>query len=153
MQYAIPQFVEVEDRVVGPLTTKQFLYLVAGGVFLVIAWSLADLGLFILLAILTAGVVIPFAFIKINGRPFQIYLSSVIKFFTRPKLRLWLKEKRAPMHFSDTKARVKKIPEGQTQKVGEKRFERSRVRDLSQILDMGTAAYIEAPIEEAEKEF
>jgi len=154
MQYAIPQFIEVEDKVIGPLTTKQFLYLVAGGVFLLIAWSLADISLFILLAILTAAVVVPFAFVKINGRPFEVFLFAFIKFYTRPKLRLWIKDVKAPhAHVSDIAKRAKKFPSGQTQEIGEKKFNRSKIRELSHILDMGGAAYATAPpeVEEGEK--
>jgi len=92
MQFAIPQFVEVEDKVIGPLTIRQFLFLVAGGVFLLIAWSLADLSLFIFLAFITVAITGSFAFVKINGRPFQIYLISVFRFYTKPRLRVWFRE-------------------------------------------------------------
>lgn len=142
MQYAVPQFIEVEDKVIGPLTTKQFLYLVAGGVFLLIAWALADISLFILLAILTAGVVIPFAFVKINGRPFEIFVMAAFNFFTKPKLRLWIKDyKTIHAQASDVAKRRKRIPEGQTQELGEKKFNRSKIQELSHVLDMGSAAY------------
>lgn len=138
MQYSIPQFIEIEDKVVGPLTVKQFLYLVAGGVFLVIAWSLVDLGLFIFLAIITGVIVVPFAFIKINGRPFQVYLTAAIRYFTTPHLRIWMKTKEKPyISFSDVQKREIKRPEGQTEIIGEKRFNPSRIRQLSHILDVG----------------
>ena len=32
MRATVPQFIDVEDRVIGPLTIKQFLYLLAGGI-------------------------------------------------------------------------------------------------------------------------
>lgn len=141
MQYSIPQFVEIEDKVVGPLTTKQFLYLVAGGIFLLIAWQFADLELFILLFILTSIIVIPFAFIKINGRPFQIYLLSMIRFFTQPKLRLWVKTKELPhINFSDIAKRKSQMPEGQTQVIDEKKFSRSKIRELSHLLNTGQSS-------------
>ena len=154
MQYAVPQFIEVEDKVIGPLTTKQFLYLVAGGVFLLITWALADVGLFILVAILTAAVIIPFAFVKINGRPFEIYLVSAVKFFTSPKVRLWLRDvKTSRVKASDNNKRGKIISKAQTQKIGDKKFNRSRIQELSQILDMGGIAggTSEVPAEEVEE--
>lgn len=138
MQYAVPQFIEVEDKVIGPLTTRQFLYLVVGGVFLLIAWALADITLFILLALLTAAVVIPFAFIKVNGRPFENFITAAIKFYTSPQLRFWIKDiKASKSEFSDANKRKRKISGGQTEEVGEKKFERSKIQELSQILDMG----------------
>lgn len=142
MQYAVPQFIEIEDKVIGPLTTKQFLYLVVGGVFLLIAWALADISLFILLTILTAALVIPFAFIKINGRPFENFVTAAIKFYTSPKLRFWIKDvKASKSQFSNLNKRTKKMSSGQTQKIGKKKFERSSIQELSQVLDMGGVTY------------
>ena len=92
MQYAVPQFIEVEDKVIGPLTVRQFLYMVGGGVILLIAWSLADIGLFILLAIIVVTVVAAFSFVKINGRPFHVFLVSFIRCYTNPRLRVWFRE-------------------------------------------------------------
>ncbi len=138
MQYSVPQFIEIEDRVIGSLTVKQFLYLVAGGIFLLLAWQLADIELFVLLAIVTGAVVVPFAFIKVNGRPFQAYFSSFLKFFTRPKRIYWVKTKNI-QHISlmDSRKRDFQIAEGQTQKIGDKKFSRSKIRDLVHVLDTG----------------
>lgn len=136
MQYSIPQFIEIEDKVIGSLTVKQFLYLVAGGVFLLIVWQFADLELFILLAILTLAVVTPFAFIKINGRPFQIYLLAMLRYISRPKLLFWVKTKETPhIKFSDINKRISKIKESQFSQISEKKFPRSKIRELSQILN------------------
>ena len=141
MQYAVPQFIEIEDKVIGPLTVKQFLYLVVGGVFLLITWALADISLFILMAVLTSAVIIPFAFVKMNGRPFEIYLVSAVKFFTSPKVRLWLRDTTASkFKATDSNKRGKIISKAQTQEIGDKKFNRSRIQELSQILDMGGAA-------------
>lgn len=92
MQYAVPQFIEVEDKVIGPLTVRQFLYIVVGGILLLITWSLADLGLFILVAFIITIIVVAFAFVKINGRPFHVFLVSFIHFYTNPRLRVWFRE-------------------------------------------------------------
>ncbi len=138
MQYAVPQFIEIEDKVIGPLTTKQFLYLVVGGVFLLITWALADLGLFILLAFITAIVVIPFAFVKMNGRPFEKYLMAAVKYFISPKIRLWLRDiKASQTKATDSNKRGQVLSKAQTEEVGGKTFNRSRIQKLSQILDMG----------------
>jgi len=40
MQYQVPQFIEVEDRIIGPLTLKQFLYLAFAGAILFVLWFL-----------------------------------------------------------------------------------------------------------------
>jgi hypothetical protein len=136
MQYSIPQFIEIEDKVIGSLTVKQFLYLVAGGVFLLIAWQFADLELFILLAVLTAIVVVPFAFIQVNGRPFQIYLLAMLRFTTRTKLLLWVKTKEmSHINFSDINKRISKMRESQLSQVSEKNFPKSKIRELAHVLN------------------
>lgn len=133
MQYPIPQFIEVEDQVIGPLTIKQFLYLLAGGVFLLIAWSFADLELFIFIAVLTALVVVPLAFIKPYGRPLTHYLSSVLQFILRPKIRTWHKTtKKAHIKAYDIKTKKEATA---PIKVGEKKFEVSKIQELAKKLD------------------
>lgn len=149
MQYAVPQFIEVEDKVIGPLTTRQFLYLVVGGVFLLIAWALADITLFILLFLITAAVVVPFAFVKINGRPFENFITAAFKFYTTPKVRFWIKNTKASTSdFSNVNKRTKKVSKGQTEEIGDKKFNRSKIQELSQILDMGGATYTSETEEE-----
>ena len=92
MQYAIPQFIDVEDKVIGPLTVRQFMYLIAGVVLMVFWWSIADLTLFIFLSVITVGIAGTMAFLKINGRPIPAYAASVLQFFTKPRLRVWFKD-------------------------------------------------------------
>lgn len=150
MQFAIPQFVEVEDKVIGPLTVRQFLFLVAGGIFLLICWSLADLSLFIFLTVITVAVTGSFAFVKINGRPFQIFLVSVFQFFSKPRLRVWFREpalkkiraltkgKKPETH---AKAKVKASFEG-------KRLVKSQLVALSSSLDQEMVAALEAQRQE-----
>jgi len=144
VQFAIPQFIEVEDKVIGPLTVRQFIYLVIGGVLLVIFWSLADLGLFIVLALITAAVVAAFAFVKINGRPFQIFLIAFLQFNTRPKLRTWFRESGMERLKTSIKKKEKtEIKKEEEAILGEgKRLVRSQLQNLSSLLDQEATADI-----------
>lgn len=133
MQYSIPQFIEVEDRVLGPLTVKQFLYLLAGGIVEIIFWSLADLSLFIFLTLINLAIVIPIAFVKVNGRPFIKYLSSMIQFFSKPKLYFWSKvPELKKVEVNEFKRRGEKVVEAE---IGPKKIPRSKLAELSIILD------------------
>jgi hypothetical protein len=93
MDYQVPQFVDVEDKIFGPLTFKQFVYL-AGGIGIVVG-CLLYLPLFIgvLLAIPAAGLAGALAFYKMNGKPFIDILESGFNFFLSKRLYLWKKEK------------------------------------------------------------
>ena len=51
-QFTVPQFIDVEDKILGPITVRQFLLLVVGGLIIFAEFKLSDMALFILLAIL-----------------------------------------------------------------------------------------------------
>ncbi|MFH0906848.1 MAG: PrgI family protein [bacterium] len=89
MQFKVPQFVEIEDKIIGPLSLKQFLYVLAGTGLLFIFWFILNLWAFIIVAIPIAGFCALLVFYKFEGRPFISLLSSLIKYFSKPKLYLW----------------------------------------------------------------
>lgn len=92
MQFNLPQFIDVEDRIVGPFTLKQILYLGAAGAVLFFAWYLLEFWAFLLIAIPVGGLALALAFIQINGRPFIYYLGSFINYLRKPKLYVWKKK-------------------------------------------------------------
>ena len=76
MRYQVPQFIEIEDKIIGPLTIKQFVYLVGGAGMCFIAYTFLPL---ILALLLIAGIVplsLALAFYKINNKPFVDFLES-----------------------------------------------------------------------------
>ena len=97
MRFEVPQFIEVEDKIVGPFTWKQFVYL-AGGVG-------AGIMLYILLPfflfVLTGGPLIALAcglaFIPVNNRPLSVFLESMTKYITSSRLYLWKKQDVMPV--------------------------------------------------------
>ncbi len=93
MRFEVPQFIEIEDKIVGPLTWKQFVYL-AGATGLIVALFLSELNflLFILISLPIGGLAGALAFHRINNRPFSIFLESVVRFFTHTRLYLWRRE-------------------------------------------------------------
>lgn len=89
MEYQVPQFIEVEDRIVGQLTLRQFIY-VGGGIGLCILYfSYLPFIFAVLLAIPTIGFVVALAFYKINGKPFIDVLEAGFNYYTHSKLFLW----------------------------------------------------------------
>ena len=92
MQYSVPQFVDVEDKVIGPLTIKQFLWMLGGSGTSLVLW-------FVLPKVLAVIVIIPlillsaaFAFYKVNGNPFYIYVANLFSFAIKPKTRVWKRD-------------------------------------------------------------
>ncbi len=93
MRFVIPQFIEIEPKIIGPITPRQFILLVIGGgtIFLCYKifsfWTFLIITLFFLLPILIA-----FTFIKVNGRPFHFFVLAVLQTTKKPNLRVWKKE-------------------------------------------------------------
>ena len=88
-QYQVPQFINVEDRVVGPLTLKQFFFLLGGAAFGIVAYFLFQFVLFVIVMIPVSILTLLLAFLTINGQPFAKILSSAMNFYTKPKLFIW----------------------------------------------------------------
>ncbi len=86
MQFQVPQFIETEDKVIGPLTLKQFGYLAAAGALSVIFFLLLKLWLWILLTTICGGIAVMFAFVPINGRPMTTFIRALFDNLWRPKV-------------------------------------------------------------------
>ncbi len=93
MRAKVPKFIDIEDKIVGPLTLKQFLYFLAGGIFIFIIWFVVKLGAFIIIAILTAVLCLALAFYRPYGQPLIKAIRNMFVFFIKPKLYIWKKDK------------------------------------------------------------
>ncbi|OHA09169.1 MAG: hypothetical protein A3B37_01345 [Candidatus Sungbacteria bacterium RIFCSPLOWO2_01_FULL_59_16] len=88
-QYQIPQFITVEDRIIGPLTLKQFMYLLGAAGAGLLGWFFLHVVLFLILALPIVGFFVAMAFVKINGRPFPVIFMGAINYYLKPRLYLW----------------------------------------------------------------
>ena len=91
-RFVVPQFIDSEDKILGPITVRQFFILMAATFILFIEYSILQLLYFILAAVLTGGVAVVFAFVRINGQPFHIFFVNFLQTMTRSRLRVWHKE-------------------------------------------------------------
>jgi|ERR1035437_4886677 hypothetical protein len=89
MEYQVPQFIEVEDKIIGPLTLKQFLYLAGTAGLCVVFFSYLSLVFAILLSLPLIAFGVSLAFYKVNGKPFIEMLEAGFNFYTSKKLMLW----------------------------------------------------------------
>ena len=92
MQFKVPQFIELEDKIIGPLTLKQFFYLLGGAGLLAILWFFLKLGAFLIFALPIAGLSIALAFYRPQGRSLISLIASWLGYLTKPKLYLWRKK-------------------------------------------------------------
>lgn len=103
MQFQVPQFIEVEDKIFGPLTLKQFIYLIGGGGAGLLIYVLVH-PLFLALIVMTPFVIfaLALAFYKINNQPFINVVESATNYFFTTKLYIWRKEDKVPTGKEDT---------------------------------------------------
>ena len=96
MKYQVPQFLEIEDKIFGPLTLKQFLYSAAGAALGFIIWSTFPKILAILIGVPIVSLFIGLAFWQVNSRPLATVIEHALKYFFTPKLYLWKKREKTP---------------------------------------------------------
>jgi hypothetical protein len=128
MRFQVPQFLEIEDKLFGPLTFKQFIYIAGSVGIAVVLFMLLPTFLAILLS--TPVVVFGFAlaFYKVNDKPFIEVVEAFIKFHTSGQLYLWQKEEKTPTAAN----RVAKPIE----QVYVPKLSQSKLKDLSWSLDI-----------------
>jgi hypothetical protein len=107
MRFQVPQFIEIEDKIFGPLTIKQFIY-VAGGAglsFIIFRFS-PSLLISIPLMVLVLGFSLAMAFYQINNKPLIYILQSAFGYFTSNKLYLWKKQEKTPEKIVISKEKI-----------------------------------------------
>lgn len=90
--YGVPQYIDVEDKIAGPLTAKQLVWLVVMGVVLMIMWTILEKGAFFLAAIPVATIFVSLAFYRPYNQPLINFIFSAVSFVFRPKQYVWRRE-------------------------------------------------------------
>lgn len=136
MEFQVPQFIETESKIAGPLTFRQFLYL--GGVGLALFFFYFFVGknnllVFIIIAVFLGTGALAFAFLKIGGRPTLTVFVNLLNFSFTPKLYLWRKKTISPKIIRERRREPKeeKPEEGQSLKIAEK----SQLKKLSTLIE------------------
>jgi hypothetical protein len=135
MQFKVPQFLEIEDKIFGPFTFKEFVYLAGGAGLCFILYKLLGLLIGIIPMIAVAGLSLALTFYKPNNKPFVDMLEASFKYFTQDKLYIW---KRHELKKGNTSTGDKNISEIN---INKNNYEKSRLtgnklRDLAWSLDV-----------------
>ncbi|MFM2381642.1 MAG: hypothetical protein RLZZ76_409 [Candidatus Parcubacteria bacterium] len=92
MRFEVPQFIEIEDKIFGPFTWKQFVYLAGGiGIAVVTLFTMPKI-IFILIGIPAGSLALLLAFYPVNNRPFSTFLEAVLTFYNNHKVYHWRKK-------------------------------------------------------------
>ena len=128
MLFNIPQFIDKEDKIVGPLTAKQLGWLAGGGGVLLVLWNVLDQSAFYIAAIFVGAIAGALAFYHPNGQPLISFVFSSFAFITRPKVYLWkrLPEKEIAKKVSHKKIDIVKV---------QREVNSAKIEELADLLD------------------
>ena len=146
MQFTVPQFIDIENKIIGPISVRQFITLMVAAILIYVSYELFS-PINFWLAMFNAVLIFAFfgtlAFLKISGRPFHYFLLNLFNTVKDPRLRVWSKEfSKADMVFKEEKAIPPKvIPKKPPLSL-------SRLSRLSLIVDTGGAYQEEGIFEE-----
>lgn len=91
-QFVVPQFIDVEDKILGPITTRQFAILMISALVCFIVYKLLYIWYAVAVDVVLLGSALIVAFVRINGQPFHYFLLNFLQTFRRPDVRVWNKE-------------------------------------------------------------
>jgi hypothetical protein len=96
MMIDVPQNINVEDKIVGPLTAKQLGWMGVLGVILVILWNMVAKALFFIIGIPVALVFGALAFYRPYGQSLSSFIMFGVMYFFRPKVYFWKRSETTP---------------------------------------------------------
>ncbi len=130
MQFQVPQFIEIEDKIFGPLTLKQFIYLAGGAGIVIVLFSFLPWYIAFLLAIPFGLFSVAMAFYKVNNKPFIAMVEAVFKYYTADRLYLWKREDKKAVASEQKNNSVEKS------QIQVPRLSESKLKDLTWSLDI-----------------
>lgn len=90
-QYKVPQDVEADDKLLGPFSFRQFVYLLVCGGLIALAVGLFQI--FPMLVIIPLPFILLFAALALplkKDQPMEAYLAALVTFYTKPRTRKWV---------------------------------------------------------------
>ena len=124
----VPQYIDVEDKIVGPLTAKQLGLFIGLGVGLIILWNFVPAIVFFIIAFPIVIFIVALAFYRPYGQPFGSFILFGIFYFFRPKIYVW---KRAPQNIISVPQKNKAVENH----LPDKKLTSESLSDLARMLD------------------
>ncbi len=130
MRFQVPQFIEIESKIFGPLTLKQFIYLAGSAGIVFLLYISLPFFLVILFGIPVAAVAIALAFYKVNNQPFIKVIENALRFSSTSKIYIWKKQE------VRKKAQTKSQALQASKQIYVPKLTKNKLRDLSWSLDI-----------------
>ncbi len=91
MQFQVPQYIDVEDKIVGPLTLKQFFYIATGFLTIFVSFFILATWLWLITSVVIGSASLAFALVKYNGRPLMTVAIAAFRYYTGGRSYTWQK--------------------------------------------------------------
>ena len=129
-QFVVPQFIDVEAKIIGPITAPQFLILLSATLVIALFYRLLHFTPFLIVTVIILGLAGTFAFAKINGRPFHYFVLSLLQTTRRPSVRVW--NHKIVVNEQAEKTPIQKID---YKPLPKREYKKSRLAEISLIVD------------------
>jgi hypothetical protein len=132
MRFNVPQFIEHEAKIVGPLTFKQFIFIGGAGVLCFVLYYSVPFSIFLAASVILGGAGAALAFLKIGGMSLPSILANFFKFSITPKIYIWKKREQPGIRIykREEKTSSAKTTEGKEEELPLKIAEKSRLKRL-----------------------
>lgn len=128
MQFKVPQFLDIEDKIFGPFTFRQFAYLAGGGGLCFVLYKALPFYISFIPILIIAGLALALAFYKVNNKPFIFVVESGIKYLLTDKLYIWKRRMKEEEKTQEDKPKI------EVNRVS--RVNTSKLKDLAWSLDV-----------------
>ena len=134
MRFTLPQFIEHEPRIVGPLTFRQFSFIGLAAAICFVLYYTVPFSVFIIACIIGGGGAMALAFLRIGGRSLPTILGNFLQFNLSPKMFIWKKTEAPIKVFKKEKIKKEEAEEELPLKIAE----RSQLKKLKTKIEIKT---------------
>lgn len=138
MQYQVPHFLEIEQRILGPFTFANFVILIGvGGVLALLYFMNIGFVIWVTISALAIAITLGLMFGSYNGRPFSLVIIDIVRHFLGDRKHTWtgVETKESVSEFVLTKKELRNLPnEAHAQQKDEKPLGQ-RIEEISKLLD------------------
>lgn len=142
MEYHVPQFIEVEDKIIGPLTLRQFIYIAGGAGLCIVFFAYFSFIFALLFSLPVAAFAAALAFYRVNGKSFIEMLEAGFNYYMGAKLFLWKHHvpKQEEEHAAATAAAAVETEAALKKAARTPRLTRGKLSELAWSLDVKNAS-------------
>ena len=135
MQFKVPQFLEIEDKIFGPFTFKEFVYLAGGAGLCFVVYRLLGFLVGVVPILAIAGLALALTFYRPNNKPFINMIEAGFNYFMQSKLYIW-KRRKIEIENGGQQAKAPDINEQRGNLGNATRLSGNKLRDLAWSLDV-----------------